>query len=459
MQEPLYTEKLRNMIFKRFTLLIIIQVLLLGLIIYLFFWALTIQHLKFTVYGLIIFSVIQMIVLIAYCRRFYLQINKFLESFIINEPYPKIKSKYFEKTFLDIEKNLEKIASTYNEVKADREAEHNFLQALIEKINVGILVINDDGKVSLCNKIGKSLLGIEDLRDIKQICDKNQNIYRRIIHIISEKPEIFKLFNNYEIKQVSVSVSKFVIREEHFKLIVLKDISPELEHEEVENWQKLISILRHEIINSITPITTLSSTLVSDFRDYEITNKVDPELHKPVLNAYKGLMAIEKRGIGLMQFVKNYKDLTSTIKPELSRISSIYFIEQIITLVSSDITAGDIIINTDIAEDFKLLIDEKQIIQVLINLVKNAVEAMEGIDSKRITISCYKNESNTFISVKDNGHGIPKDELNNIFIPFYTTKKNGSGIGLSICRQIMQLHKGSINVSSRPGETVFKLVF
>ncbi len=448
------------MIFNRFSVRIILLILLIVITIYAFFLVLHVEHLKFTLYGLAVISVIEVYILIRTGLRFNERTNHFLETFIINEAFPRFRNKYQENSFKDLERNLYRLARSYSEVKAEKEVEHLFLENLIGQINVGILVYDNNGKIHLKNKMLLTHLNFRLRNELSLLKEKYSELYDILTGPPSAAPKVLKFLIAGELKQLSVKLSKFIVKKEAFKLAIIHDISYELDQEEIDSWQKLIKILRHEIINSVTPITTVASTLVENFNENNYPYVFEDKHYRVIDTTYKGLSAIEKRGEGLIQFIKNFKELSSTLKPELESTSSCDLLNQIKMLVESDCRMNDINLVLDFPKpDIVFLIDEKQIIQVIINLVKNAIQALKSSTDKKIEIQVGIEGETKYISITDNGEGIEAEDFGKIFIPFYTTREGGSGIGLSICRQIMFLHKGSIQVKSQDGYTCFTLRF
>jgi len=449
------------MIYKNFKFVIIVHVGLITIFIWLFFWALHVDHLKFTVYGFAIIAVILTILLILIVLRTLGKITLFLDSFIVNEPFPKFRSGLTGNVFSNIEQNLNKIALSYSSVKTEMEESYQFLEELLGQIETMIIVYNTDGTIKLVNPVVKKLFETEEITSLEQIPSDYFALYEILNSQRFHKPYVIKLVVHNEPKKFSVNLNSLKLRGQNYKMAILQDISFELDREEVKSWEKLIRILRHEIINSITPITTIAATLVSSYEEEKLPASIKGPHHKTISNTLKGLKAIDKRGNGLIDFVKNYKDISTTIKPELRKIQVNRLFTQVETLVGKDCETNDILLKLyPLEKDLFIMADEKQIIQVLLNLVRNAIEALEREGNKHIGIGAYKEMDNVVLTVSDNGKGIEAEELENIFVPFYTTKANGSGIGLSISKSIMQKHEGTVLVRSEKGkETIVSLMF
>jgi two-component system, NtrC family, nitrogen regulation sensor histidine kinase NtrY len=246
------------------------------------------------------------------------------------------------------------------------------------------------------------------------------------------------------------------------KLITLQNIQPELQKQELEAWQNLTRVLRHEIMNSITPISSLTSTLreildhdmVRKNSHYELKDEGADDLRE-------GLSTIENRSKGLIKFIDAYREYTSLPKPKMSTIRLKELIEKVAQLMKTELKRTRIDFHYECSSEYLTIqADAEMIEQVLINLMKNAIEALAEAKDPKLVLSGRYDESSVMIEVTDNGPGIIKEALEHIFVPFYTTKRTGSGIGLSLSRQIMQMHNGSLSVESEPDiKTVFTMKF
>jgi signal transduction histidine kinase len=262
--------------------------------------------------------------------------------------------------------------------------------------------------------------------------------------------------------QLTIQATELRIRGNEVKLITLQNIQTELQKQELEAWQNLTRVLRHEIMNSITPISSLTSTL-REILDYDLTKKEDVyELKNEAADDLReGLNTIESRSKGLIKFIDAYREYTSLPQPKLKAILLRYLIDRVAQLMKNEFRKTNIeFVATCESEYLTIQADEEMIEQVLINLIKNAIEALGTIPNGKIELIGRYAENRIVIEVVDNGPGIIKEALNKIFVPFFTTKKSGSGIGLSLSRQIMQMHNGTLTVESEPDKrTVFSLRF
>jgi two-component system nitrogen regulation sensor histidine kinase NtrY len=260
-----------------------------------------------------------------------------------------------------------------------------------------------------------------------------------------------------EIKQLAVRCSEFKLDDRHYKLVTLQNIKYEMEAQEVESWQKLIRVLTHEIMNSVAPITSLSSTLHGLVKNQKLDDTKDSALAK---NLITGLDAINTRSYSLQTFTESYQNLTHLPKPKFKIESVEALLKETKLLFKSVVDEQHIKINLVCSDDLEHLFDKSMISQVLVNLVKNSIEALANKKHGVISMKAFSNNGLLEILVSDNGQGIDEKYLNDIFVPFFTTKESGSGIGLALSRQIMHLHNGSLKVSSQPESgTAFKLSF
>jgi signal transduction histidine kinase len=258
--------------------------------------------------------------------------------------------------------------------------------------------------------------------------------------------------------QLSLKSTLFKTAQEDFQLVAIQDIKNEMETKELESWIKLIRVLTHEIMNSVAPITSLSQTILGY---YNASGENLPS-EKVIGNTVKGLKVINERSAGLISFVETYRKLTRIPPPDKKPVSLEQLFESTITLVNTDSASKTITISREVSPpDIEIFADKKQISQVLINLVKNSMEALKTNSEGKIMLKGEVNENGRVrVTVTDSGPGIPRDLMDKIFIPFFTTKESGSGIGLSLSRQIMLLHGGSLKMISEPGkQTVAVLEF
>ena len=276
-------------------------------------------------------------------------------------------------------------------------------------------------------------------------------------HLMEDGRRLMEIKTASGTRILSVEVSYLLMIDKSYRLITLQDINSEIEQKEIEAWHKLIRILTHEIMNSVTPIASLSETMQT-----MLSNKPADAIGEDVVEDIRfSLNTIQKRSERLIDFVENYRRLTRVPKPVIQPVGVQNFLVNIENLMREEIGRNNIVLSLDIEDDtLDIKIDPMLVEQVLINLIRNSIHAVEGKSEKHIEVKAYRDEKMIIIEVTDNGKGIPEKELKEIFVPFFSTKKDGSGIGLSLSKQIMSLHGGRIKVDSILNEgTSFYLVF
>ena len=446
--------------YSRFSIEVIIRVILITLNSFLVIWFYSQTNRPATTLLILILLIFQTAYLIVYLNR----INRDLSNFIVflqeNDTTLAFTRNKVEKSFKGLSYELDKISAKLQAAGIEKERQFQYFNAVIKQLDTGIIAFDQEGKVEICNRAAEEVLGIHSIRNFSDI----NRFYPELSGFI-EKGGIIPVspvrINRKGREQVlAVKSGSIKFENKVIRLITLQNIKSELEAGELEAWRKLIRIQRHEIMNSITPITTLTTAIKRQFKKGGIIKSPAEMTDEQILDALRSVDVIEDRSLGLIDFMERFRDLTDipVLKKESFPLKRL--VEQVIVLFSTELSAGNILVKIEIVPEHLVLQgDEKLLQQVLINLVKNSTEALSD-SAGEISISGYKNMQNrTVIQVTDNGTGIDKDTMDNIFIPAFTTKEKGSGIGLSIIRQIVQLHQGSIEVRSTPGvKTVFEIV-
>ena len=363
--------------------------------------------------------------------------------------------KTLHKANAEMNKSLNRVNKLIQEVKIRNREQEQYYSLMLEQVATGIVVVNENGNVMQANSAAKNLLNYQSFNHIEQLKRIDTNLFNTFYRLKNgETHQFLKLTYKNNITHLSLRATSFLSHGENLRIISVHDISNELDAKELESWQKLIRVLAHEIMNSITPITSLSETLLNYFIPPE-----KPLDKKTVANTVKGLEVINERGTGLIRFVESYRKLTRLSKPVLKHVNLRNLIEHLLLLLENEADFQRIQFNVETeTPDIGIKADEAQLSQVLINLIKNAMYAVKDLKEPCISVRAhYLQNGCCEIQVIDNGPGIPPEIMEQIFIPFFTTKENGSGIGLSLSRQIMKNHGGSIEAVSSPGSTVFTL--
>lgn len=431
--------------------------------------ALTIFSLAYTIIDswggfLISFLLIIMVVQIIFLSRFsessFKKVRIFLDN-IKQDKYSQLYPVKFDGTETDdlhIEFNA--ILAKLKEDQSEKEANSQYFRSVFKHLSIGLITFGEDGKIQLINTAAKRILDVEELSSIQEVEQLNKELHLAIKNLRTGGSELIKIAHPDGIMQLSVYVIELLMRGEKFKLVSLQNIQSELEEKEMEAWQNLVKILTHEIMNSIAPISSLAGTIRDD-----MSHKMDKNetLSPQDLEDYlMGITTIEKRSEGLTSFVSDFRSLAHIPSPKFSSISISKLFDQLQVLLHHQLDSKSITFKKELNPSELILFgDQTQIEQVLINLTQNAIHAVEDCEEKTILLKAYIDEAGKIIlEVKDTGKGIDEEALSKIFIPFFTTKKKGSGIGLSLSKQIMRRHKGNIQVTSKSGEgTTFKLIF
>ncbi|MDJ1504590.1 sensor histidine kinase [Xanthocytophaga agilis] len=359
-------------------------------------------------------------------------------------------------SFRVLNQQFNEVLDAFRQARAEREANLQYLNAVVHHVSVGLLAFDTEGNVELVNNAALKLLGIYRLRTLSDL----QKTHPELVDLVQKlRSQNNGLYQTPSEQQLSVYATVIRLRGKTIKLVSLQNIQSELQQKELEAWQNLTRVLRHEIMNSITPITSLIATM-QDIVTYDLD--VNSNNSEAVGDLKEALRTIENRSVGLLNFVNAYRNFTNIPKPDLAEMQVRELVGSIVQLMQTDAKNAGVNLSFEIQPaDLSVLADNEQIEMVLINLIKNAVEALSGKEEAFIQIRGYKDENQQVsIDITDNGPGIIPEALEKIFIPFYTTKKTGSGIGLSLSRQIMQMHGGLLKVASEVNEgTTFTLKF
>ena len=449
-------------IFNKFRFFCTLQVLL--IVSTIFMLVFLIQHTSYIVTTFIIFAVIfgQVVSLIRYIEQTNTRVTQFLESIRYSDFTSNFPVTQKGKSFDELNNAFNEVITEFRKTRKAKEEHFNYLQTVVQHISIGILVFKTDGVIDLANNAFRKMLKISNIQNIKDLKTIDENLMSILLTISAEHNELIKLTIDNELLQLSIYATEFKMRGEQYKLVSLQNIHYELEEKEMESWQKLTRVLTHEIMNSITPISSLASTVKEMITD-DAGEPVDIKAidDDTIDNIHSAVNTIERRSNGLMNFVNVYRNLTRIPKANFKYFKIEELFERVFELHKRKTQALNIKFDKQIRpHNLMLLADPDLLEQVLINLIINAIHATEGVENAYISIIAEDVNGKLLIHVTDNGKGIKPDLMDKIFIPFFTSKKEGSGIGLSLSRQIMFMHKGSISARSNPGvETVFTLKF
>ncbi len=438
--------------FKNFRLLVIFRVALLTACILLFAWCVE-RGLYLRSAYVAIAAIIIVIELIWYITRFNRDIKMLLTSIIRKDFTTHFQAKGYGKDFDELYDQLNMISDAFRTISSQREIQSRYFELLFEHVRVGILSVDAEGKIDHANQALKDLFGMSIINSLNSFNQVDTTFTTALREISTGETRLTKLRVNQNLLQLSIHASEFKLDGKYYKLISMQNIRNELDTREMEAWQKLIRVLSHEIMNSAAPIMSLSSTLHGMVIDK--TNR-DENLYESL---DKGLEAIKIRSEGLYNFTQTYRKLTGVPQLHLRQSNLNEIIGRVELLMQSKIRESNIRLMIG-SVDAPVIVDPELMEHVLINLFVNAIEALEGREDAWINIRSSQNQKgNLQIHVSDNGEGMDESTIDKIFIPFFTTKKHGSGIGLALTKQILQLHQADIQVKSEPGKgTEFTIV-
>lgn len=341
-------------------------------------------------------------------------------------------------------RTLNRLRNIFDKERHEIIEQEKYFGLMLDHVRTGVVVIEQDGRVNYCNKTALSLLGIATFGHIRQLRPVSESLYNAFLTVTDSEEERASYYNESGKMTIALTASAATIGKSAVRVVAFNDISSEIAENEQQSWSKLIRVLTHEIMNTVTPIASLSETLLN-------FENVDEEVRN-------GLDTISQSSRGLIKFVDSYRNLTRVAPPVKRAFYFRELAERVISLTKEQaLVSGAECTYIEKSDDILLYADEGQITQILINLVKNAIQA----EARHIEITAEINLSeHVIINVTNDGSPISKESQEEIFVPFYTTKQEGTGIGLSLSRQIMRLHNGTLSLTrSDETSTVFTLTF
>ncbi|MEQ9263078.1 MAG: ATP-binding protein [Owenweeksia sp.] len=386
------------------------------------------------------------------------ELHKFLDA-IRHEDYSvNFSGHKLGKSFQQLNQSFRDLVEKLKKARINQQSHAELLQLVMESVKVGILVVEKSGKVHLMNQSARDMLNCPQFH--------NWEMFRK------KKPAFAGQLGNFEFegrRLIQIDSREFYLDLEHidlvgqrYHLISFSDLKNEIEQKEIEAWHKLIRILAHEVMNSVTPISSLSETVHKMLTTSE-GQAIDAEdfTAERIRDIREAMGTVVRRSRGMLNFVEEYRKLTKLPAPHLEVFSVKELLEEVTALMRPQAEKAGVELLTELSQaKLALRADRKMIEQVLINLISNSMYALEGCENAKVEMRASIAEDHTFIEVKDNGKGIPESILASVFIPFFSTRKNGSGIGLTLSKNIMKLHNGSITAQSKEGvETTFQLSF
>jgi two-component system nitrogen regulation sensor histidine kinase NtrY len=392
--------------------------------------------------------------------------NQYLSRFFLAIKYGDFSQTFTGKelggSFRELVAAFDEVMEKVRQTRSEKEEHYRYLQTIVRHVGIGLIAFKADGSVDLINTAAKRMLKVAGLKNIQSLNSFSQSLVDALFSLKAGEKALVKIPD--QDMELALHAAEFRLKDQKYTLVSLQNIQSELQEKEMEAWQTLIRVLTHEIMNSMTPITSMAATVIDLLNTIKEKNggNIDAET---IIDIADALKTIHKRSLGLTDFVEAYRNLTLIPKPKFKIFPIHDLFGRIEKLMENKLTKKGIDFYWAVEpQSLELTADPGLIEQVLINLVLNAADAFTGLknsNSPRVQLTASLAENGKIIiRVTDNGPGIVKEALSKVFIPFYSTKKKGSGIGLSLSRQIMKLHKGSITVQSEPDvETIFTLKF
>jgi len=403
-------------------------------------------------------AIYQTIALIRYVDRTNREVKAFLESIRYADFSQTFRFAALGGSFRDLSDEFSGVLQKFKQLRNEREESLKYLETVVQHVGVGLIVVDAGGTVELVNRSAERLLGLQHIRNINTLNNLSPNFGNYLLQLPDNKKRVYRLSVKDETLQLLLYATAFRMRDQLFRVVAIQNILPELEEKEIEAYHKLIRVLTHEIMNSITPISSLASTAGSMLLSVSSADvEKRGEAFKDIVSA---MSTIQKRSEGLMYFVDKYRSLAKTPKPSVQIVKAADVFERIRTLMVAAIHGKEILFSIHIEpRDLELATDPDLLEQVLINILNNAIQSLVACKEGKVSLRAHIDEvGRVCIRISDNGPGIPEELLEKVFIPFFSTKKDGSGIGLSISQQIIRALGGRISVSSKANEeTVFTI--
>lgn len=448
------------MVYKNFRLNCILRVLFIGATFYLFFYLLTRTNLYAMSFITGVIIGYEIYSLIYYVERTNRDLTRFLDAIKYEDFSQTFIGAGFGSSFNELKTAFNAVLTKFQQTRSEKEEHFRYLQTVVQHIGIGLISFQSDGQVELINNAAKRLLNVVRLNNINELKKFSKTLVDTLFKMRPGEKSLVKIQNGNEYLQLAIYATEFILRENKYTLVSLQNIQSELEEKEMEAWQNLIRVLTHEIMNSVTPISSLASTANEMLtKNLDAKEKICEENIDDVRGA---VQTIEKRSQGLLHFVESYRKLTRIPRPNFDIFPVKSLFDRVEKLMKTQIVENSIDFETQVdPESLELTADAELVEQVLINLMLNSIDAVKNkSDGKIQLISRMDERGRVIIQVRDNGIGIEEDVVEKIFIPFFTTKEHGSGIGLSLSKQIMRLHRGTIGIQSKKGmDTVFTLKF
>jgi two-component system nitrogen regulation sensor histidine kinase NtrY len=441
------------MAYNRFYISIILYCILIFVSLFLCFFFYYTREQPNTAIGMLLLALLFLFRLIFHVNR----TNRILGNFLVymheKDPSLSYTLTYSDKNFKGLSVSLGMLIRDLKESRIDLEVQAQTLESILSNVSTGILTVDNSGKIGTMNRAAREILGTGIIKNIEELNHKLPGLGSRMLAMKPDEQRSENIRKNGKSSQLTIQSSIIKLKSETLHILALNDISNQMEEQEIRSWKKLIRVINHEIMNSMTPIITLAGAIRRKLSKGDQAKPVDQISKEALVDALRSSVIIEERSRGLVSFIERYKKLTGLPPLKIERFPAGELMEKIEFLFKEEMNQQSIQMSCTKDRPIELEADKEMMEQVLINLVKNAADALQQTADPKIELRCYRDSGDRpCIHVVDNGKGIDADKLDQVFVPFFTTKEEGSGIGLSLCKQIIQLHQGRIDVDSTPGE-------
>jgi two-component system nitrogen regulation sensor histidine kinase NtrY len=449
------------MFYQRFTFRLISRLILINLLAIILVYLVLNTQLWFTITGVSFVLIGSIISLYFYINQIREDIKRFILAVKTRDHTLNFKNKVTKGSFPELYESFNDIIQIHKDIQLEQDSIFQLIKAILEQVPVGVIVVKKDksekkqSEISFFNLAASNLLNVPAYSYWHRFEEHVPIFAQEIAQINTGGKRFIELKIQDKFIQLSIEVIPLNLYGADYNIISFQNIKDEIEQKETEAWNRLIGVISHEILNSITPISSLSDTVNQMISHKETLNAEDLEDLKPALQT------IKRRSEGLLDFVKDYRLIAELPTPNAEPHSIGEVLQHVKVLMQPMVNAKHIKLQVlQTASKITLQIDFKLIEQALINLITNSMYALEGIGQPHIEVTYRLAHNKVYIDVTDNGKGIEAENIEKIFVPFYTTRKTGSGIGLTITRNIMKMHRGSLEVDSIPNiKTTFSLVF
>lgn len=402
--------------------------------------------------NLVFLLILQVFLFIRSMNRVNNDLEVFFTSLENNDSSFSFKTIKYTPSYKKLLDRMNLLTHRYNNLRLENERQLHYFRAVVENIGLGLIVCDKNGKIGLLNDAGKRILNMGVIRSMQELDVYYESLSKSVMNLEAGQQKLFRLVIQDELRPIAFKVNDYLIFDNIARVVSFQDIKHELDAQELESWQKLIRVLTHEIMNSTGPIISSIDSIREFLTEEKTQQPKDREVitNETISDVLNGISIIKDRSVGLSEFVKNFRSITITPQLRIRKFKVQELFRNIEFLMGDEMKKAEISVTMDIfPKALEIIVDPKLMEQVILNLVYNAMDAVRNVPEKNIRLIAHQNLNNqTVMQVIDNGQGIPGELLDKIFVPFFTTKENGSGIGLSISRQIVQMHGGILIVKS-----------